>query len=452
LKIDLVTTTYIDEIKNTMQSTREFSSDKGIEMKVVNIYPEMEYQTFDGFGGAVTEAAGHTFSLMSEESQKKILEAYFGSFGNRYNLVRTHIDSCDFSLGQYAAMNDPEDTEFTSFSLERDEKYILPFITEAQKIAGKSLSLMLSPWSPPEFMKTNSQRIFGGALKPEYLQFWADYICHYIKQYRNKGFAVDMLTIQNEPNATQTWDSCLYTAEEEKVFLRDYLYPTLVKNGLQDIEVSIWDHNKERMFERACTIIDEETDKMVGGVAFHWYSGDHFDAIQLVREKFPDKKLIFSEGCVEYSRFSLAGQLENAQMYAHDIIGNLNTGMTAFIDWNLILNKQGGPNHVNNYCDAPIMCDTENDIIQEKLTYTYIGHFSRYIEPGAKRIAMTKYTENLSVVSMKNPSGTIITILLNRTKKDLPVALRFTGQVTEFIVPAESIVTGIIEKYQNYFG
>jgi glucosylceramidase len=162
--------------------------------------------------------------------------------------------------------------------------------------------------------------------------------------------------------------------------------------------------------------------------------------------------LIFSEGCVEYSRFSLAGQLENAQMYAHDIIGNLNTGMTAFIDWNLILNKQGGPNHVNNYCDAPIMCDTENDIIQEKLTYTYIGHFSRYIEPGAKRIATTKYTENLSVVSMKNPSGTIITILLNRTKKDLPVALRFTGQVTEFIVPAESIVTGIIEKYQNYFG
>jgi glucosylceramidase len=449
MKINLGTTTYIDDIKNTVHSTKDFFADKGVEMKVINIYPEMEYQTFDGFGGAVTEAAGHTFSLMSKEKQQKILEAYFGSDGNRYNLVRTHIDSCDFSLGQYAAMNDQEDTEFTSFSLDRDEKYILPMIIEAQKIAGKSLSIMLSPWSPPEFMKTNGQRTFGGSLKPEYRQFWADYISHYVKEYRNKGFAVDMLTIQNEPNATQTWDSCLYSAEEEKEFLRDYLYPSLLKYGLQDIEVSIWDHNKERMFERACTIIDEETDKMVGGVAFHWYSGDHFDAIQLVREKFPDKKLIFSEGCVEYSRFSLAGQLENAQMYANDIIGNLNSGMTAFIDWNLILNKQGGPNHVNNYCDAPIMCDTENDIVQEKLSFTYIGHFSRYIEPGAKRIASTKYTDKLSVVSMKNPNGSIITVLLNRTQEDIPVALRLLGQVTEFTVPEGSIVTGIIEIISN---
>lgn len=129
-------------------------------MKVVNIYPEMVSQTFDGFGAAITEAAGHTFSIMSEEIQKHILDAYFGPNGNRYNLVRTHIDSCDFSLGQYAAMNDPEDTEFKSFSLERDEQYIIPLLKEAQQTAGKSLSVMLSPWSPPNFMKTNGQRIW----------------------------------------------------------------------------------------------------------------------------------------------------------------------------------------------------------------------------------------------------------------------------------------------------
>lgn len=238
----------------------------------------------------------------------------------------------------------------------------------------------------------------------------------------------------------------MYTAEEEKEFLRDFLYPSLVKNGLQDIEVHIWDHNKERMFERACTIIDKETDQMVNGVAFHWYTGEHFDAIQLVHEKFPDKKLIFTEGCVEYSRFSLAGQLENAQMYAYDIIGNLNAGMTAFMDWNLILNKEGGPNHVNNFCDAPIMCDTEQDIVQEKLSFTYIGHFSRYIEPGAKRIASTKYTDKLHLVSMKNPNGSIVVVLLNRSNEEVPVALRMEGQVVEFLVPASSIVTGFIER------
>jgi glucosylceramidase len=444
MNLKLITTTYENDLKNTFESKAEFIADKGVEMKVVNIYPEMEYQTFDGFGGAITEAAGHTFSLMSEDNQKRILEAYFGEKGIRYNLVRTHIDSCDFSIGQYAAISDPEDTEFKTFTLERDEQYILPLLERAEQTAGKKLSVMLSPWSPPAFMKTNGQRTFGGSLKPEYRQMWADYICRYIKEYQAKGYSIDMITIQNEPNATQTWDSCLYTAEQEKEFLRDYLYPALVKNGLEAIEVSIWDHNKERMFERASTIIDEETDKMVQGVAFHWYTGEHFDAIKLVREKFPNKKLIFTEGCVEYSRFSEAGQLANAQMYAYDIIGNINAGMNAFIDWNILLNKEGGPNHVGNFCDAPIMCDTDNDIVQEKLSFTYIGHFSRYIEPGAKRIASTKYTDKLNVVSMKNPDGTIITVLLNRSEEDVPVALRLAGQVTEFTVPAGSIVTGII--------
>jgi glucosylceramidase len=444
MQIKWITTTYQGDTKKTVEDSREFSKDTGVEMKVVNLYPDMEYQTFDGFGGAITEASGHTFSLMSEENKKKVLDAYFGAEGNRYNLVRTHIDSCDFSVGQYEAMSDPADTEFKSFSLERDEQYIIPMLEGAEKTAGKSLSVMLSPWSPPSFMKTNEQRVHGGSLKPEYREFWGKYIAHYIKEYRNKGFSVDMLTIQNEPNAKQTWDSCLYTAQQEKEFLRGYLYPALKDNDLLDVDVLIWDHNKERMYERACDIIDEETNKMVQGVAFHWYTGEHFDAIKLVREKFPDKKLIFTEGCVEYSRFSEAGQLQNAQMYAHDIIGNINAGMNAFIDWNILLNKEGGPNHVNNFCDAPIMCDTENDIVQEKLSYTYIGHFSRYIEPGAKRIASTKYTDKLDVVSLKNPDDSIVVVLLNRSAEDVPVSLRLGGKVSDFEVPAGSIVTGVI--------
>nr|WP_283249439.1 glycoside hydrolase family 30 beta sandwich domain-containing protein [Bacillus sp. FJAT-49736] len=413
-------------------------------MQVVNLYPDVEYQEFDGFGAAITEAAGYTFSLMSEEKQNQILDAYFGGNGIRYQFIRSHIDSCDFSINPYTAMDDPNDADFKSFSLERDEKYIIPMLKRAEETAGKPLSVMLSPWSPPAFMKTNGSRTGGGALKPEYRSFWAEYICHYIKKYREKGFSIDMVTIQNEPNAKQTWDSCLYTSQEEKEFLRDYLYPSLTKNGLEDIAVFIWDHNKERMYERARAIMDEETNKMVQGVAFHWYTGEHFDAIQLVRDTFPDKKLYFTEGCVEYSRFSQEGQLENAQMYAYDIIGNINSGMNAFIDWNIILNKEGGPNHVNNFCDAPIMCDTENDIVEEKLSYTYIGHFSRYIEPGAKRIATTKYTDSLSLTALKNPDGSIVIVLLNRSKEDIPVHLRLNGEVAEFSIPGDSIMTGIV--------
>ncbi|WP_040952244.1 glycoside hydrolase family 30 protein [Gorillibacterium massiliense] len=444
MKMKWISTTYVEEKKQQTESESAFQPDKGTEMLAVNVYPGVEYQTFDGFGAAITEAAGHTFSLMSAEKQKQILDAYYGKDGNRYNLVRTHIDSSDFSLGQYAAMNDPEDREFRSFDLSRDEQYILPLLNRAEETAGRKMQVMLTPWSPPSFMKSNGQRVGGGSLLPEYRAFWADYICHYIKEYQSRGVNVEMITIQNEPIAVQKWDSCIYTAEEEKVFLRNFLYPAMEKNGLTDIAVNIWDHNKERVFERACDIIDEETDRMVQGVAFHWYSGDHFEGVQLVRDKFPQKKLIFTEGCVEYSRFSDAGQLENAQMYAHDIIGNMNAGMTAFIDWNLLLNKQGGPNHVGNFCDAPVMCDTDNDIVQEKLSLTYIGHFSRHIVPGAKRIGLSKYTDKLEATAFKNPDGSLVLVFMNRTNKELPIKIRLNGQVADFTLPTGAIATGIL--------
>ena len=113
----------------------------------------------------------------------------------------------------------------------------------------------------------------------------------------------------------------------------------MVKNDLNDIEIFIWDHNKERIFERACAIIDETTDHMIAGIAFHWYSGDHSESLDYLRRKFPDKKMILSEACIEYSKYSADDYLTNAQKYAHDIIGNLNNGMTAFYDWNLLLRE-----------------------------------------------------------------------------------------------------------------
>lgn len=152
---------------------------------------------------------------------------------------------------------------------------------------------------------------------------------------------------------------------------------------MSDIQIYIWDHNKERMVDRACKVIDDSTADMVSGIAFHWYSGDHFDAVRIVSELFPDKHLVFSEGCIEYSRFD-TNQLRNAQMYGHDMIGNFAAGMDGFIDWNICLNEHGGPNYVGNYCEAPIICDTENKVLYDKLSFHYISHFSSYIQPKGK--------------------------------------------------------------------
>ncbi|TAH63235.1 MAG: glucosylceramidase [Anaerolineaceae bacterium] len=437
----LITTSYEDGIKKIIVT--EHQSEEGGENNVVNLYPNIEYQTIIGFGGAITEASGYIFSKLGDENKKKVLELYFGEDGNSYNMARSHIDSCDFSLGMYEAMSDPDDREMKSFSLERDEKYILPMLKAAEETKGESLDFMLTPWSPPAFMKTNGDRRFGGKLKMEYHKFWAEYICRYIKEYEKRGFKVSRLTIQNEPLAVQTWDSCIFSGEEEKVFLRDYLYPTLVENGLAHIKINIWDHNKEKIVERACATIDKDTDKMVDGIAFHWYTGDHFDALNIAHDLFPDKELLFTEGCVEYSRFS-ADQLHNAQMYAHDIIGNLNGGMTGFLDWNLLLDEKGGPNHVNNFCDAPIMADTNKDELDVKLSFDYIGHFSKHIKKGAKRIGFTKYTKDIEITAFKNPDGSVVLVTLNTTSKSIPVNVHIEGNVYKFEMLANAIATAII--------
>lgn len=152
---------------------------------------------------------------------------------------------------------------------------------------------MLSPWSPPAFMKTNKDKNHGGRLKEEYRGMWAEYLCRFLEGYRKKGVTVKRISIQNGPAAVQIWDSCVYSAGEGKEFLRDYLYPALCAHGLTDLEIFIWDHNKERLLERALETIDADTDRMITGMAFHWYSGDHLEALQMAHEKFPKKSCCF---------------------------------------------------------------------------------------------------------------------------------------------------------------
>ena len=304
MQLRYITTTYEDNKKAITEENIEFCPDKGRENELINLYPQVTYQSFEGFGGAITDSAAYVFSLMDEKAQAEVLKQYFGTGNMQYNMVRIPIDSCDFSLEHYEADSEEADENFEHFSFERVEKYIIPFLDAAEKEYGKKLEIMLSPWSPPAYMKTNGERNHGGRLKPEYAARWAGYICRYIKEYRSRGYLVTRLTVQNEPKAVQPWDSCIYTAQEEKAFITDYLWPEMVKQGLDDIKLYIWDHNKERAFEWAEDIFDETTAKMIDGLAFHWYSGDHFEALRMIRERFPDKKLLLSEACIEYSKFS----------------------------------------------------------------------------------------------------------------------------------------------------
>ena len=426
------------------EKTVDFIDDTGVEDQVINIYPQIKYQTFEGFGGAITDAAGYVFQQMNDVQQKELPTKYFDPDHMNYVRVRIHMDSCDFSTHLYSAIKDPQDRDLESFDFTDTEKYILPLLEAAQKTAQRPLKIMLSPWSPPAFMKTNGARKNGGSLKREFYPLWANCICRYIAEFEKRGYEVEQISVQNEPKAVQTWDSCVYSSAQEKEFLSEYLYPAMERAGLEHVKVFVWDHNKERAFERACELIDEKTDHMIDGVAFHWYSGDHFEALDLIRKQFPDKKLILSESCLEYNKFNPSAEEINAGRLAHDMIGNLNHGLNSFFDWNILLDKEGGPNHVGNYCDAPFLYDVEHKELIQRMSADYYWHFSHFIREGAVRLGFSRYTDAIDVTAWENPDGTIVLILLNRGVEAVPVHIRLQGKEADITVSARSIVSGVV--------
>ena len=389
------------------------------ENRVVNLYPECIDQAFFGFGGAVSEAAAYTYSLMNEAQKRELLTAYFAPDRMRYQFVRVPIDSCDFSLGQYCGY-----TESGAPDLSRVEKTILPMLRDIEAVANRKVPVMLSPWSPPAFMKTNGRREQGGKLKPEYRAAWADYLCRYVKAYRDLGFIVDRISLQNEPKAVQTWDSCIFTAAEEKAYLRDFMYPAMQRYGLTDVKVYLWDHNKERVYEWMRDIIDEETDPMVAGACFHWYSGDHFEALDLCRRRFPHKDLMVSESCIEYRFYSKEDATGAAVRLSHELIGDLNHGITAFCDWNLLLDETGGPNYVGNLCLAPFLFDRTKKALLPQLVQQYYELFAAAIVPGSVRIETTRFSDDVDATAWRRPDGTIALLLLNRTDAEQSIVVR----------------------------
>ena len=412
------------------------------ENKVINLYPEITYQTFDGFGGAITEAAGFTYNQMDRNQKQALMYAYFGKDRMNYQFVRIPIDSCDFSIGQYEASSRPD---FSDFSMARVEKNLWPMLDDAEKAAGRKLKIILSPWSPPAYMKTNGKRNYGGKLKPECEALWAEYLCRYIMEYKNHGYQVVGMTLQNEPKAVQTWDSCIFTAQEEKHFLKDVMWPALKKHGLTDIQIFLWDHNKERVWEWMREIIDEETNPMVAGAAFHWYSGDHFDALDLCRAQFPDKKLIVSESCVEFYKYDASDSRGAAMRLTHELMGDLNHGISAFIDWNLLLDENGGPNYVNNFCLAPFLYDTQKKKLMPQLISQYFEHFAHAVRPGAVRIASTRYEEETEVTAWKQPDGMLTGVLINRSDTAKPLCIRLNGQEANLLLPPCAIADFTIQ-------
>ncbi len=439
--------------KLSQTETLQFT-EKGqpVETEVaVFVDPSKTFQTMLGIGGALTDASAETFYKLSKDKQKELLTAYYDKEkGIGYTLGRTTIQSSDFSSDSYSYVNE-NDMDLKSFNVKHDEKYRIPFIKEIIGAAGGKLTLFASPWSPPGWMKTNNNVLHGGKLKPEFDQSWANFYVKFINTYEKAGIPIWGLSVQNEPMATQTWESCIYTGEEERDFIKNFLGPTLTKAGMADKKLIAWDHNRDLLYQRASTVLeDPEAAKYVWGIGYHWYetwtgAGMNFENERRVAEAFPSKNLIFTEGCAESFNDTRFNDWVLGERYGYSMINDFNAGTVGWTDWNILLDEKGGPNHVGNFCFAPVHADTKTGNLIYTNSYYYIGHLSKFIQPGAKRIISAASRDKLITTAFVNPDGKIAVVVMNKTDENITYYLWIKGQAAKTTSPAHSIATLVIQ-------
>ncbi len=412
--------------------------------------PSRTFQTMTGIGGAITDASAEVFAKLPQTTQKELLTAYYDpQKGIGYNFARTNIASCDFSSDSYGYVAD-YDTLLTTFSIDHDKKFRIPLIRQAIAAAGGKLPLFVSPWSPPAWMKDNNSLIHGGKLLRKYANTWAAHYVKYIKTLELQGIPVWGLSVQNEPMANQKWESCIYTATEERDFIKNFLGPTLRKNGMSNKKLIAWDHNRDLVYQRASTLLnDPESAKYIWGIGFHWYetwtgSAMQFENLKRVKEAFPDKNLIFTEGCVEKFSLDRVTDWSLGEKYGYSMVNDFNCGTVAWTDWNILLDDKGGPNHVGNFCFAPIHADTQTGKLIYTNSYYYIGHFSKFIKAGAKRISCSTNRDKLQATAFVNPDGKIVVVVLNTSDEKLPFKLSIKDKAASVVSLPHSIITMII--------
>jgi glucosylceramidase len=409
------------------------------------------FQTMLGIGGAITDASAETLAKLSKEKQAELIRAYYDPVnGIGYTIARTNIHSCDFSSESYTYVAD-NDKSLSSFNISHDEQFRMPMIRQAMSATGGKLNIFVSPWSPPGWMKDNNSMLQGGKLLEAYKQTWADYYVRFIRAYEKAGIPIWGLTVQNEPMAKQRWESCIFTADDERDFIKKYLGPTLAKAGMQNKKLIAWDHNRDLVYQRASTILnDPAAAKYVWGIGYHWYetwtgSGMQYENVRRVHESFPNKNLMFTEGCVDVFKFDHINDWSLGEKYGRSMINDFNAGTVGWTDWNVLLDETGGPNHVGNFCFAPVIGDTRDGSLHYTNAYYYIGQLSKFIRPGAKRVVASSSRDKLLTTAFKNQNGQVVVVVMNDSNETINYKLCISGKAADVKGLPHSISTFLIK-------
>jgi len=413
--------------------------------EVITVNTNATYQTILGFGAAFTEASAYMYSQMKPSIQNQIRELYFGKTGIHYTVCRTHINSCDFSLASYSFDDTAGDYSLQHFNISHLYKWMLPFIKDCLKTSADSVKIFGTPWSPPAWMKSNGE--MDGSDRPGLIQdsrvfkAWSLYLSKSISAYKAAGVPFWGLTVQNEPEFPAPWEACVYTPEQERDFIKNYLGPQLQQDH-PNISLMIYDHNKDHIVDWVQAIYsDSEAAKYVAGTAFHWYSGPQFENVEQAHNLFPGKFLLASEAC--NCPGVVIDSWPRAESYAYDVIGDLNSWAVGWVDWNMVLDPQGGPNHLEGYCDAHVIAYVNNQSIHIQPSYYYYGQITKFFVPGSVRIQTTCGSASCTLwfTSALTPYNSVVTVVMNQADNSVPFTLSYGSLVADYTLPPHAIVT-----------
>lgn len=428
----------------------------GNHILVVN--EKQKYQKIYGFGGALTDSAVLNIRNLSEGAQKKLFESYFGHYGIGYSYMRIAIGGTDFSTRKYTLDDTPGDITLSNFSLVEEDNYKIDYIKKIKSMMRnpEDLRIITTSWSAPPWMKMSNKTTWG-FLKHAFRQCYADYIRKFFDAYKEHEIDIWGITPGNEPIdgflPFFPFNAMAWTPKTEAYWSTYYLAPTLSKAGYNPVYIAMDDQRFELPWYVDAMFSDINTKNLFKGVAFHWYADPITNPIRLTEThyKYPDKFLLMTEACagstfVEKKKVDL-GSWERGERYILDIIENLSHWVVGWIDWNIALDKNGGPNWAKNFVDSPIIVMPENDEFYKQPMFYALSHVSKFVPRNSIRISLTPVSYNCDVkqIAFFTPDNKIVIVMINKGTK--PVNIKIVDKNTKnkrainAQLPAKSLAT-----------
>ena len=401
--------------KLSQQPHLSFAPDSGSNPLTITVDENTQFQQIEGFGASFTDSSAWlVYNKLNSTQRTDLMTNLFSpTNGIGLSLLRQPLGASDFStIGNYSYDDMPAgqtDPNLTSFSINHDLTYIVPVLKQALQL-NPAVKIIGTPWSPPGWMKTTGSMI-GGNLKPEAYAPLATYFVKYIQAYQAQGVPVNYITVQNEPlYIPPGYPGTGMAASEQASFIKSYLGPAFAAGNIKT-RILAYDHNWDAINYPETVLSDSSSAQFVSGIAWHWYGGD-VSAQTILHNEYPNKDTFITEA----SGGSWQGDEANGFRAVLDtlVINGSRNWAKGIVLWNMALDTNNGPTNGGcGTCRGVVTIDQSSGNVTYNVDYYALGHASRFLKPGAYRIASNTFGSTIEDVAFKNPDGSKVLIAYN---------------------------------------